>query len=65
MADPTRTTLAGAALGWNLGSINADPHWRYGVGGDIRTPEFEANDMGFQTNPLTRTGLQQPLVVWL
>ena len=48
--DPTRTTLAGAALGWNLGSINADPHWRYGVGGDIRTPEFEANDMGFQTS---------------
>ncbi len=47
--DATRTTMAGAALGWNLGSINVDPHWRYGMGGDVRTPEFEANDMGFQT----------------
>lgn len=48
--DATRTTMAGAALGWNLGSINVDPHWRYGIGGDIRTPEFEANDIGFQTS---------------
>ncbi len=48
--NPMRTTMAGAALGWRLASINADPHWRYGLGGDIRTPEFEANDMGFQTS---------------
>lgn len=48
--DPTRTTMAGAALSWNLGNVQGDPHWRFGAGGDIRTPEFEANDLGYQTS---------------
>jgi hypothetical protein len=47
--DPTMTSMAGASLGWGLANQNGDPHWRYGLGGDIRTPGLEANDLGYQT----------------
>jgi len=45
--DPTRTSLAGAALLWSIGK-SAGGHWRWAVGADSRTPGFEANDLGFQ-----------------
>ncbi len=43
--DPTRTSLAGVAAVWSLGSQGK--HWSYAVGGDGRTPGFEANDLGY------------------
>ncbi|HVV87130.1 MAG TPA: DUF5916 domain-containing protein [Kofleriaceae bacterium] len=45
--DPTRTSLAGSALMFDVGR-NGGKHWHYGVGSDVRTPGFEANDLGFQ-----------------
>ncbi|MBL8621601.1 MAG: carbohydrate binding family 9 domain-containing protein [Myxococcales bacterium] len=44
--DPTRTSLSGAGVVWDLGKVGGK-HWRYGVGGDVRTAGFEANDLGF------------------
>ncbi|MBK9031501.1 MAG: carbohydrate binding family 9 domain-containing protein [Myxococcales bacterium] len=44
--DPTRTSLTGAGLVWDLGK-NGGARWRYGLGGDVRTAGFEANDLGF------------------
>ena len=46
--DPTRTSLAGGALVWDLGRNGSTKHWRFATGGDYRTPGYEANDMGFQ-----------------
>ncbi|MGE5184026.1 MAG: DUF5916 domain-containing protein [Acidobacteriota bacterium] len=48
--DPARTSLAGLAAGWNVGRLGATKHWRYGFGGDLRTPGVELNDAGFQTS---------------
>lgn len=45
--DPTRTSLDGAGLLWDLGRQN-HPRWVFAVGGDLRTPELEVNDLGFQ-----------------
>ena len=47
--DPTRTSLAGAALIWSAGKVDG-AHWRASAGGDVRSPGFEVNDMGFQRN---------------
>ena len=47
--DPTRTSLSGAAMTWSVGRLGATKHWRYGFGGDLRTPGLELNDVGFQT----------------
>lgn len=45
--DPTRTSLAGSGLAWSLLQLS-DKHWRYGAGGDVRSPGLELNDLGFQ-----------------
>lgn len=45
--DPTRTSLTGAVANfglWKIGGSNV----RGGVGGHVRTPGFEVNDLGFQ-----------------
>lgn len=44
--DPTRTSLVGGALVWDVSQVGGD-HWRYGTGGDVRTSGFEANDLGY------------------
>ena len=44
--DPTRTSLTGGALVWDLMQVGGE-HWRYGLGGDVRTAGFEANDLGY------------------
>jgi hypothetical protein len=47
--DPTRTSLSGAGATWKVGKLGDTKHWRYMVGGDMRTIGLELNDMGFQT----------------
>lgn len=47
--DPTRTSLGGAGATWKIGTLGDTKHWRYMVGGDVRTIGLELNDMGFQT----------------
>ena len=47
--DPTRTSLSGTGLSWRLGRDGDTKHWRFGTGGDLRTPGLELNDAGFQT----------------
>ena len=44
--DPTRRSLSGGAVMADIGK-NGGKHWRYGVGADLRSPGFEANDLGF------------------
>ena len=44
--DPTRTSLSGGAVMFDVGK-NGGKGWHYGVGGDLRSPGFEANDLGF------------------
>jgi hypothetical protein len=46
--DPTRTSLGGANVGWAIGRSGETKHWRWAVGGDLRTPGLELNDVGFQ-----------------
>ena len=48
--DPTRRSLAGLGLTWSAGRLGDTKHWRYGVGGDLRTSGLELNDAGFQQN---------------
>ncbi|HET7504113.1 MAG TPA: DUF5916 domain-containing protein [Kofleriaceae bacterium] len=48
--DPTRTSLSGLAAKWLVGQLGDTQHWRFGVGGDLRTPGLELNDAGFQLN---------------
>ncbi|MEZ4404107.1 MAG: DUF5916 domain-containing protein [Kofleriaceae bacterium] len=55
--DPTRTSLTGGGLVWNLAK-SGGKHWRYGTGGDLRTPGFEANDLGFH-------GPVDALIAWV
>ena len=45
--DPTRTSLSGLAATWQLGQLGDVPHWRYGVGGVLRTAGFDTNDAGY------------------
>ena len=45
--DPTRTSLGGVAAKWIVGRLGDVPHWRFGTGGDLRTPGLELNDAGF------------------
>lgn len=47
--DPTRTSLSGLGATWLAGRLGETKHWRTGVGGDVRTPALELNDVGFQT----------------
>ena len=46
--DPTRTSLSGLGAKWMIGQLGDTRHWRYGFGGDVRTPGLELNDAGFQ-----------------
>ncbi len=45
--DPLRTTLGGTAASIGINKI-AGGSWRGGFFGNLRSPEFEANDLGFQ-----------------
>jgi hypothetical protein len=36
--DPDRTSLSGLATKWMIGQLGDTKHWRYGFGGDLRTP---------------------------
>lgn len=44
--DPTRTSLGGQGLLFSVGRDGSE-HWNFTVGGDLRSPGFEANDLGF------------------
>lgn len=46
--DPARTSMVGHAAKAELGKLQGD--WRYMLFGMTISPEFEANDLGFQTN---------------
>jgi hypothetical protein len=48
--DPTRTSLAGAGAKWLIGPMGDTKHWRFGLGGDSRTPGLELNDAGYQVS---------------
>jgi len=48
--DPNRTSMSGLAAKWMVGRLGDVKHWRFGAGGDLRTPGLELNDAGFQTN---------------
>jgi hypothetical protein len=48
MFDPTRRSLAGYGATWKTGRLGDTKHWRYGTGGDLRSPGLELNDVGFQ-----------------
>ena len=48
--DPVRTSLSGIATRWQVGQFGDTKHWRFGTGGDLRTPGLELNDAGFQVN---------------
>ncbi len=48
--DPTRTSLGGYGLTWNVGRSGNTKHWRFNFGGDLRTPGLELNDLGYQRN---------------
>ena len=42
--DPTRTSISGVDVSWNIGRNGDTKHWRYWFGGDMRTPGLELND---------------------
>ncbi len=44
--DPTRTDLTGTGGSFEIGK-GGGGDWRYNVGGNWRSPEFELNDIGF------------------
>src|SRR4029079_12260980 len=46
--DPTRPSLAGLSGKWMIGELGDTKHWRFGTGGEFRTPGLELNDAGFQ-----------------
>jgi len=48
--DPMRTSLSGFGATWLVGRLGETKHWRFGSGGDLRTPGLELNDVGFQTS---------------
>jgi hypothetical protein len=45
--DPQRTALSGWAGNLRIGRVGGG-RWRYGWIGDVRSPGFEVNDLGFQ-----------------
>jgi hypothetical protein len=45
--DPSLTALSGFASNFRIGRVGGGK-WRYGWIGDIRSPGFEVNDLGFQ-----------------
>ncbi|CAN5363557.1 hypothetical protein BH11MYX1_BH11MYX1_20400 [soil metagenome] len=46
--DPRRTSLSGFGATWKVGRYGDTKHWRFGLGGDLRTPGLELNNIGFQ-----------------
>jgi hypothetical protein len=46
--DPTRTSMMGTGFDWRLGRDGDVKHWRFGMGGEMRSPGLEINDLGFQ-----------------
>jgi hypothetical protein len=46
--DPTRTSMAGWGGTWSVGGRPSE-HLQVAVGGDLRSPGFEANDLGYHT----------------
>jgi hypothetical protein len=46
--DPTRTSLSGLGVQWQVGRLGDTEHFRIGTGGDLRTIGLELNDLGFQ-----------------
>jgi hypothetical protein len=48
--DPNATSLAGLGATWQFGRLGEVKHLRVGIGGDLRTPGLELNDVGFQTS---------------
>jgi hypothetical protein len=48
--DPARTSLSGLGATWLVGRVGETKHWRFGSGGDLRTPGLELNDAGFQVS---------------
>lgn len=40
--------MTGTGIGWMIGRLGDTKHWRYGIGGDARSPGVELNDAGFQ-----------------
>ncbi|HEU4733658.1 MAG TPA: DUF5916 domain-containing protein [Kofleriaceae bacterium] len=48
--DLERTSLSGLGARWIVGRLGDTVHWRFGSGGDLRTPGLELNDAGFQYN---------------
>jgi hypothetical protein len=54
--DPTRQSLGGGALVADIGRVGAEQSpLRFSSGIDLRSPEFEANDLGFHQNVGTFT----------
>jgi hypothetical protein len=43
-----RTSMAGLGTTFQAGRLGDTKHWRTGVGGDLRSPGLELNDVGFQ-----------------
>ena len=46
--DPMRTSMTGSGVRWQAGKLGNTKHYRYGVGGDLRSPGLELNDAGLQ-----------------
>ncbi|MFT3693187.1 MAG: DUF5916 domain-containing protein [Kofleriaceae bacterium] len=46
--DPMATSMSGLSANWKVGRMGDTKHWRFGFGGDVRTPGLELNDVGFQ-----------------
>ncbi|MEO6774180.1 MAG: DUF5916 domain-containing protein [Kofleriaceae bacterium] len=46
--DPLRTSMSGFGLTFKAGQMGDTKHWRIGIGGDLRSPGLELNDVGFQ-----------------
>lgn len=44
--DPTRTSLTGSGGSFEIGR-GGGGDWRYNIGGNFRSPEYELNDIGF------------------
>ena len=46
--DPTRTSMDGFGTSFKVGRFGDTEHWRFLVGGDLRSPGLELNDAGYQ-----------------
>jgi hypothetical protein len=46
--DPTRTSLTGYGATGSIGRDGKTKHWRWNLAYEMRSPGFEANDLGFQ-----------------